>query len=148
MCRPAPSWPARIGNLSRETGVAFASSYVPGVETGVAFAGLKWVILVRFWVAEVSLVSTVAVQGCAVAMGVSCWPAPVTAVVAVVASSPRRHVWCAKKFAQHGLNAGVSAKKFAQRTKKGLKPAVCGVLGEFFRENAGGGVVLGELLRG
>ena len=43
---------------------------------------------------------------------------------------------------------GVSAKKFAQRTKNGPKSAVCGVLGEFFRGNAGGGAVLGELFRG
>jgi len=63
VCCPAPSWPACIGNLSRETAIAFASSYVPGVETAVAFVGLKWAILVRFWVAEVPSVSTVAVQG-------------------------------------------------------------------------------------
>ena len=41
-----------------------------------------------------------------------------------------------------------SAKKFAQRTKNGPKSAVCGVLGELFRGNAGGGGVLGELFRG
>ena len=43
---------------------------------------------------------------------------------------------------------GVSAKKFAQRTKNGPKSAFYGVLGEFFRGSAGGGVVLGEFFRG
>ena len=42
---------------------------------------------------------------------------------------------------------GVSAKKFAQRTKNGPQSASCGVLGEFFRENTAGGGVLGEFFR-
>ena len=42
---------------------------------------------------------------------------------------------------------GVSATKFALRTKNGPKLAFCGVLGEFFRGNAGGGEVLGEFFR-
>ena len=42
---------------------------------------------------------------------------------------------------------GASAKKFALRTKNGPKLAFCGVLGEFFRGNAAGGGVLGELFR-
>ena len=46
-----------------ETLVAFARSCPCGVETLVAFAGEKWVFFVRFSVAEVSPVSTVAVQG-------------------------------------------------------------------------------------
>ena len=57
-------------------------------------------------------------------------------------------VLCAKKFALLGLMVGVSAKKFAQRTKNGSKPSVCGVPGELFRENTAGGVVLGEVFRG
>ena len=69
-CR-APPPPPGIANLSRETAVAFASSYVPGVETVVAFAGLKWAILVRFWVAEVTVVSMGAVQGRALVLMVS-----------------------------------------------------------------------------
>ena len=68
-----------------ETGVAFARSYVPGDETTVAFAGEKRSFLVRFLVAEVSSVSTGAVQG--------------RAVVAVVAPSRRHRLLCAKKFA-------------------------------------------------
>ena len=72
-----------------EAGVAFARSYVPGDETTVAFAGEKRSFLVRFLVAVVLLVSTVAVQGCA--------------VVAVVAPSRRHRVQCAKKFALRGL---------------------------------------------
>ena len=68
---------AGIGNLSRETcvafarsyvhavetGVAFARSYMRGVETDIAFAGEKRVFWVRFSVAEVMVVSMVAVQG-------------------------------------------------------------------------------------
>ena len=131
-----------------ETGVAFARSYVRGVETAIAFAGEIRVFLVRILVAVVTAVSTVAIQGRAVVMGVSCWPAAVVAVVAVVAPSRRHSVQCAKKFALRGLVVGVSAKKFAQRTKNGPKTAVCGVLGEFFRGNAGGGGMLGELFRG
>ena len=72
-----------------ETGVAFASSYVAGVETAIAFAGEIRVFLVRFSVAVVLLVSMVAVQGCAVVMVVSCWPASVAAVVSLFAKSPR-----------------------------------------------------------
>ena len=63
-----------------ETGVAFARSYVRGVETAIAFAGEKWAFLLCFSVAEVSWVSTVAVQGCAVVTAVSCWPAAAVAV--------------------------------------------------------------------
>ena len=44
--------------------------------------------------------------------------------------------------------AGVNAKKFAQRTINDPKMAFYGLLGELFRENTGGGVVLGELFRG
>ena len=46
------------------------------------------------------------------------------------------------------LLVGVSAKKFALRTKNGPKLAFYGVLGELFRENTAGWVVLGELFRG
>ena len=52
-------------------GVAFACSCPCGVETGVAFAGEKWVFFVRFSVAEVSPVSAVVVEGRAVVMAVS-----------------------------------------------------------------------------
>ena len=52
------------GYLRRvETLVAFARSCPCGVETVIAFAGEKWVFLACFSVAEVSLVSTVAVDG-------------------------------------------------------------------------------------
>lgn len=43
------------------------------------------------------------------------------------------------------VNANV--KKFAQRGKNGLKIAVYGVLGEFFRARAQMGLVLGEFFR-
>ena len=87
-----------------ETLVAFARSCPCGVETAVAFAGEKWVFFVRFSVAEVLSVSTVAVQGRAVVMAVSCWPAVAVAEVAVVAPSPRRCALCAKEFAQRTKN--------------------------------------------
>ena len=51
-------------------------------------------------------------------------------------------------FALLGLMVGECAKKFAQRTKNGPKSAVCGVPGEFFRENTAGGVAPGEVFRG
>ena len=53
-------------------------------ETGVAFAGEKWAFLEWFSVAEVLLVSTVAVWGRALVMVVSCWPASVAAEVLLV----------------------------------------------------------------
>ena len=62
--------------------------------------------------------------------------------------SPRCRASCAKKFALLGLMVGVSAKKFAQRTKNGPKSAFCALLGEFFRGNATGEAVLGEFFRG
>ena len=74
-------------------------------------------------VAVVTVVSTVAIQGRAVVMGVSCWPAAVVAVVAVVAPSRRHCLLCAKKFALLGLMVDASAKKFALRTKNGPKLA-------------------------
>ncbi|EFF78782.1 hypothetical protein HMPREF0970_02304 [Schaalia odontolytica F0309] len=71
-----------------------------------------------FSVAEVMVVSMVAVWGRALVMAVSRWPASAVAVVMVVSQLPRGCVLCANKF--------------AQRTRKGLESAVCGVLGEFF----------------
>ena len=131
-----------------ETGVAFARSCPCEVETAIAFAGEKWAFLLCFSVAEVLSVSTVAVQGCAVVMGVSCRPASVVAVVAVVTPSRRHSVQCAKKFALRGLVVGVSAKKFSQRTKNAPKSAVCGVLGEFCTGLAQECPVLGEFCTG
>ena len=46
---------------------------------------------------------------------------------------PPQCILRAKKFALRGLVVGVSAKKFAQRTKNGPKMAFSGVLGELFR---------------
>ena len=54
---------------------------------------------VRFSVAEVLLVSMVAVEGHAVVMAVSWWPASVAAKVSLVSMSPRCCALCAKKFA-------------------------------------------------
>ena len=66
----------------------------------------------------------------------------------MVSTSPRYRASCAKKFALRGLMVGVSAKKFAQRTKNGPKSAFLRLLGELFRGRAAGGAVLGEFFRG
>ena len=68
-------------------------------------------------------------------------------MVLLVSMSPRCRASCAKKFALLGLMVGVSATKFALRTKNGPKLAFCGVLGELFRGNAAGGAVMGEFFR-
>ena len=81
-------------------------------------------------------------------MVVSRWPVSVVVEVSLVSPSPPKCVLCAKKFALRGLVVGVSAKKFAQRTKHGPQSAFCGVLGEIIRGNAAGGAVLGEFFRG
>ena len=102
-----PDWCRRQPRVSRlgpadqaarlsETPVAFAGAGRASTETVIAFAGEKWAFLERFSVAVVLLVSTVAFQGRAVVMGVSCWPASVVAEVSLVASSPRAGS-CARK---------------------------------------------------
>ena len=131
-----------------ETVVAFARSYVPGVETGVAFAGENLLVLACFSVAVVLSVSTVAVQGRALVTAVSCWPASAVAEASLVSKSPRRRVRCAKKFALLGLRVGGSAKKFAQRTKNAPKMAFYGLPGELFRGNTDGAAALGDFCRG
>ena len=93
-----------------ETGVASAGQRGGSVETAIAFAGENRVFLVRFLVAEVLSVSTGAVQGRAVVMRVSYWPVSAVAEVSSVSASPPHCVLCAKKFAQHSLIVGVSAK--------------------------------------
>ena len=116
-----------------ETAVAFARSYVPGVETGVAFAGENRLVLACVSVAVVLSVSTVAVQGRALVTAVSCWPASAVAEASLVSKSPRRRVWCAKKFAHHGLIVAVSAKKFALRARNTPNLTFLRLLGEFCR---------------
>ena len=80
-------------------------------------------------------------------MAVSYWATSAVTVALLVTVSPCRCVLRAKKLALRGPMVGVSAKKFAQRTKNGPQSAFYGVLGEFFRGNAGGSPVLGELFR-
>ena len=84
-----------------QTGVAFARAGRASTETVIAFAGEKWVFFVRFSVAEVLWVSTVAAQGRALVLAVSCWPASVAAEVSLVSKLARGCVLCAKKFAPH-----------------------------------------------
>ena len=95
--------------------------------------------------AEVLLVSTVAVQGRAVVMAVSCWPTSAVAEVLLVSKPPRRCALCAKKFALRGPIVGASAKKFALRAENTLISAFLGLLGEFFRARVVGIPMLGEL---
>ena len=118
-----------------ETGVAFASAGSAPTETAIAFADEKWVFLARIsaavvivvsrWstsaAAVVMVVSMVAVLGRALVIVVSCWSTSVVAEVSLVSTSPRHSCLCAKKFALLGLMVGVSAKKFALRTKNGPK---------------------------
>ena len=75
---------ARAGRASDETVIAFARSCACGVETGIAFAGEKWALLVCFSVAEVMVVSMVAVWGRALVMAVSHWSASAVAEVSLV----------------------------------------------------------------
>ena len=81
-------------------------------------------------------------------MVVSRWSASVVAEVSLVSPSPPQCVLCAKKFALLGLMVGVSAKKFALRTKNGPQSAVYGVLGEFCRTTTQARLLLGCLRLG
>ena len=95
-------WVSRLGPADQaarlsETPVAFAGAGRASTETAIAFAGAKWVFWLCFLVAVVMVVSMVAVQGRAVVMVVSCWPASVAVEVSLVASSPRGCVLCARK---------------------------------------------------
>ena len=90
--------------------------------------------LARFSLALVLSVSMVAVLGRALVMVVSRWSASAVAVVMAVSQLTRGCVLCAKKFALRGLVVGVSAKKFAQRTKNGPKWRFLACWAEFFAE--------------
>ena len=144
-----------------ESRVAFARAGRASTETGVAFAGEKWVYFVRFSVASVLSVSMVAVEGRAVVMAVSRWPASAAAVVSLVSKPPCHCALCAKKFALRHRVA-VKARKsspcmpktaekrcfqarwanfFAEMPLEGLRWACFfaellrnGALGEFFAE--------------
>ena len=121
LARQLEARPGPVGQVARlsETAIAFARSYLCEIETAIAFAGEKWAFLVHFSGAEV--------------MPVSRLPGGGRAVVLLVSTSLCCRASCAKKF--------------AQRTRNAPKLAFCGVLGEFFRGNAAGGGVLGELCR-
>ena len=93
------------------------------------------------------LVSTVAVQGRAVVMAVSCWPTSAVAEVLLVSKPPRRCALCAKKFALRGPIVGASTKKFALRAENTLISAFLGLLGELFRARVVGIPMLGEFFR-
>ena len=144
---PQPGPVDQTARLS-ETDIAFVGAGRASTETAIAFAGEKWAFLARFWVALVSSVSTLVVQGRALVMVVSRWPVSVVVEVSLVASSPRACVLCAKKFALRGLMVGASAKKFALQAQNGRKMLFSGALGEFFRGRADEGAVLGEVFRG
>ena len=97
-CCPWAPQPGPVGQAARlsETPVAFAGTGRASTETGIAFAGEKWAVLVQFSGAEVMVVSMVAVQRRALVMMVSRWPASVAAEVSLVSTSPRGCV-CARK---------------------------------------------------
>ena len=101
--RPRAPQPGSVGQVGRlsETAVAFARLYLCGIETVIAFAGEEWAFLVRFSVAEVSSVSTLAVWGRAVVMVVSRWSASAVAEVLLVSTSPCCCVLRTKKFTLH-----------------------------------------------
>ena len=71
-CPRAPR-PGPVGQAARlcETVITFVGAGRVSTETGIAFAGEKWVYLVRFSAALVTVVSTVAGQGRAVVLLVS-----------------------------------------------------------------------------
>ena len=129
---PPPGPVGQLGLLS-ETVVAFAGAGRASTETGIAFAGEKWVFLARFSLALVLSVSMGVVQGRAVVMVVSRWPASVAVEVSLVASSRRGCVLCAKKF--------------SLRAHNGPKLVFSGVLGEFIRDLAAVGARGRTLLR-
>ena len=104
---------ACVGRASTETAIAFARVGRASTETVIAFAGEKWVFFVRFSVAEVLSVSAVVVEGRAVVMAVSRWPASAAAEASLVSMSPRRCVPCAKKFALRRCRHREGTKKFA-----------------------------------
>ena len=138
--------PRGIGNLSRETVIAFARSCARGVETAIAFAGEEWAFWVCLSVAEVMVVSMVAVQGRALVMVVSCWPASVAAEVSLVSKSPCR-ASCARKSSPCSVRCGCEREKVRPAHEKWPKICVCGVLGELIREYTAGWGTLGELFR-
>mgnify|MGYP001670830274 FL=1 len=108
---------ARAGRASDETAIAFARAGSAPTETDIAFAGEKWAFWVRFLVAEVMVVSMVAVWGRALVMAVSCWPASAVAVVSLVSTSPPHSCLCAKKFALLGP-ARTRARKSSPSARK------------------------------
>ena len=116
-----------------ETAVAFFRSYVPGLETAIAFAGENRLVLACFSVAVVLSVSTVAVRGRALVTAVSCWPASAVAEASMVSKSLRRRVRCVKKFALRAQNTP--------------NLTFLRLLGEFCRGLSGGEGVLGEFCR-
>ena len=87
-----------------------------------------------FSVAEVSLVSMVAVQGCAVVMAVSCWPASAVAEVPPVSTPPRGCVLRANLFALRGPMVCVSAKKLVSALKMAENRRFCACWASFFAD--------------
>ena len=133
-----------------ETGVAFARSYVAGVETAITFAGEIRVFLVRFFGRSGdggfnSCCSgarsgdggfmPACISGCSGCSGV---------IICKVATGGVLRV---KKFAQHGLIVGVSVKEFALRARNTPNLIVLRLLGELCHGLSGGEGVPGELCR-
>nr|WP_315304685.1 hypothetical protein [Schaalia odontolytica] len=85
-----------------ETDSTFAQVSSAAAETRSTFAHHFRPFRARFSVAEVMVVSMVAVLGRALVMMVSRWSASVVAEVSLVSASPRHSCLCAKKFALLG----------------------------------------------
>jgi len=85
-----------------ETDSTFARVSSAAAETRSTFTHHFRPFRARFSVAEVMVVSMVAVLGRALVMVVSRWSASVVAEVPLVSASPRHSCLCAKKFAPLG----------------------------------------------
>ena len=121
------------GRALSETAVTFARSRSRGIETVIAFAGEKWAFFGAIFRRR----------------GDAGFKAPLlgasSGVVGFNVATLSR--LAREKARPAALCHRESAKKFALRAHNGPKSAFSGVLGEFFRGNAAGGAVLGELFR-
>ena len=121
------------GRALSETAVTFARSRSRGIETVIAFAGEKWAFFGAIFRRR----------------GDAGFKAPLlgasSGVVGFNVATLSR--LAREKARPAALCHRESAKKFALRAHNGPKSAFSGVLGEFFRGNAAGRAVLGELFR-
>ena len=129
---PPPGPVGQLGRLS-ETAIAFVGAGRASTETDIAFAGAKWAFFGAIFRRR----------------GDAGFKAPLlgasSGVVGFNVATLSR--LAREKARPAALCHRESAKKFALRAHNGPKSAFSGVLGEFFRGNAAGRAVLGELFR-